>query len=169
MDLKDLKTKSDLPYPKIDITTKNKSDAMLLMNDYAGKVSETTAVMQYMYQHYIIKQFDEEIADIMEEIAITEMHHHEMLGVSITELGGDPIISSLGPFWSGSYVAYSRKIKQMLLDDIESEEAAIRNYKKTIMCLTDEDLKKMIKRIILDEEVHIQTFKALLEYVSFWK
>ena len=169
MNLNELATVSKLPYPDVKITMKNVSDAKLLMNDYAGKESEVTAIMQYSYQTFFIRQFDPEISKIIEEIAEVEMHHMDMLGVTIVKLGGDPIISGLGPFWNGSYVDYSKQIKKMLMADIAGEETAIRNYMKTAMVLTDKSVVDLIYRIILDEEVHLATFKALLEYVSFWK
>jgi bacterioferritin len=168
MNLAELKTVSDLPYPEVE-ATKNICDAKLLMNDYAGRDSETTAIMQYMYQYYIVDQFDHEIAHILEEIAVTEMHHHEYLGKAIVKLGGDPIISGLGPFWNGSYVCYARQLKSMLQADIAGEETAIRNYTKTAMCVTEKSVADLIYRIILDEEIHIQVLNQILEYISFWK
>ena len=168
MNLAELETRSNLPYPEVDVT-KNICDAKLLMNDYAGRDSETTAIMQYMYQYYIVDQFDHDIAHILEEIALTEMHHHEMLGKTIVKLGGDPIISGLGPFWNGSYVCYTRQLKSMLQADIAGEETAIRNYTKTAICVNEKSVADLIYRIILDEEIHIQKLKQILEYIYFWK
>lgn len=39
---------------------------------------------------------------------------------------------------------------------------AIVNYERTILNLTDESVKTLLERIILDEELHVQVFKELL-------
>lgn len=169
MNFDELEVVSKLPYPEVVVTCKNISDAKLLMNDYAGRESETSALMQYMYQYYIVDQFEHDIAHVLEGIAITEMRHHEMLGKTIVKLGGDPKISGLGPFWNGSFLYYTRQLKQMLIKDIADEETAIRNYTKTAMCLSNKSVVDLIYRIILDEEIHIKTLKSILEYISFWK
>lgn len=168
MNINELEVKSNLLYPEVE-ATKNICDAKLLMNDYAGRDSETTAAMQYMYQYYIVDQFDHDIASVLEKIGITEMTHHEMIGKTIVKLGGDPIISGLGPFWNGSFLCYTRQLKSMLLADIAGEETAIRNYTKTAMCVTEKSVADLIYRIILDEEIHIQVLTQILEYISFWK
>ena len=169
MDLSKLLTQSDAPWTDALITHPDVHDAMILQEDYGSKESETTAIMTYVFQTYIITQMDETIAGIMEEIAIAEMVHHDKLGVMITQLGGNPVIGAKNGWWSGSYINYTRNIRDMLIHDIKSEQIAIENYKKTICKLNNDTIKEVIKRIILDEEVHIETFKVLLDYVTFWK
>ena len=141
-------------------------DAMLLMNDYAGKVSETTAIMLYMYQHYTLYFLYPETADIIEGIALTEMAHHELLGKAIVKLGGDPIIGADYRFWNGSYVNYTRELKKILVVDIEAEEQAIFNYKRTIENLESDNIKEMIKCIISEEQEHLKIFNDLLNMVN---
>ncbi len=169
MDLTKLLTKSDVPWPEAIITRPDLRDAMLLQEDYASKESETTAILTYVYQVYIIDQMDETIADIIEHIAIAEMIHHEKLGIMIAQLGGTPAIYSKNGWWSGSYINYTKNIRDMLIHDIKAEQEAIANYKRTILRLNNDSIKEVIQRIILDEELHIETFKALLDYVTFWK
>lgn len=165
MNFYELDNITKLPYPEINITQKNLSDAKLLMNDYAGKASETTAIMQYMYQYYIVAELNIEFANALKRIANQEIHHHEMLGKTIVMLGGDPIISGLGPFWNSSYVSYSRQLKRIITRDIADEETTIRNYSKTLMCLTDKSVQDLINRIIVDEEAHIKTLKCILNHL----
>jgi len=168
MNFSELETRSGLPYPEIEIS-KNIYDAKLLMNDYAGKVSETTSSLQYFYQYYQISLLERDIAKVVKDLGLTEMRHQELLGQTIVKLGGDPIISGLGPFWNGSYVNYTKQIKKMIQDDIEQEETSIRNYTKTAMSVTEKSIADLLYRIILDEEIHIKTLKKILEYISFWK
>lgn len=169
MDFKELLTKSDAPWPEPEITHPNTNDAMLLQEDYAAHLSETTAVMTYMYQAYIIHLMDDNIAEIIENIAISEMRHHEILGEMIATLGGNPVIGAKKGWWSGSYLNYTKNIRDMLIHNINIEQKAIEHYYFTISKLNNDSIKRVIERIILDEKIHIETFKALLDYVTFWK
>ena len=87
MDIKELKTKSDRVYPEIVINAPNPAEAAVLQSDYAGKGSETTAIMTYIYQNYITRLYNEDVAEVLERIAITEMHHHDILGTTIARSG----------------------------------------------------------------------------------
>ena len=73
MDFVDLKVTADLPYPETVIPYKNPLEAKKLMNDYGGRDSETTAIMQYIYQAYMLHETEPEIAKKLEEIAVVEM------------------------------------------------------------------------------------------------
>lgn len=162
MDFNELATAADLPYPEPLIPYPNPLEAKKLMNDYGGRDSETTAVLQYMYQSYILNKEFPDYSKAIEKIAIVEMHHHELLGTSIAELGGFPVIGGRNTFWNGSFVNYVTDLVKLLEADIQGEEIAIANYEKTILSLQSESLKQMIERIILDEEQHIIVFKAML-------
>lgn len=141
-------------------------DAMLLMQDYGGRVSETSALMQYMYQHYILSPVDKEIADILERIAIFEMQHHELLGKTITLLGGDPIVGADYKYWTAGYINYTRSLKEIIMVDINDEEQAIENYRKTIARLKNKDVARMIECIISDEELHIEVLTEILNFIN---
>jgi bacterioferritin len=155
--------KADLPYPEVKVTEKNSRDAWLLMNDYAGRQSETTAIFNYSYQSYIFDEKYPEIAQTLERIGIAEMFHHELLGSTIVKLGGQPIIAGQRGFWNGSFVNYEGNIRKALMDDIREEQTAIANYRNTIRQLNNQSVIALIERIILDEEVHIVTLNQLLK------
>ena len=120
MDIKELKTKSDRVYPEIVINAPNPAEAAVLQSDYAGKGSETTAIMTYIYQNYITRLYNEDVAEVLERIAITEMHHHDILGTTIARLGGNPVIGADNCWWTGANVNYAVNLKEMLLDNIKS-------------------------------------------------
>lgn len=166
MDFSNMKVTVDMPYPEPIIPYKNPNEAKKLMNDYGGRDSETTAILQYMYQSYILEDSYPEISKKIEEIAIIEMHHHEMLGTTIARLGGYPVIGGRNSFWNGSYVNYINDPVKLIEADIQGEELAIVNYEKTILLLQNESIKQMIERIILDEEQHIKVFNAILSWLK---
>jgi len=154
---------SELPYPEI-ISSNNLHDAKLLMPDYSGQNGELTAILTYSYQSYISWQNDE-FADILEKIATVEMHHHEMLGKTIFKLGGYPVMGGRN-YWNGSYVNYTIEPKRFLENNIAAEETAILNYERTLLNLSEEQVKLLIERIILDEEIHIKVFRTLLKQMD---
>ena len=88
------------------------------------------------------------------------MHHLEMLGKIIILLGGEPgywINNKKKNYWSSKLVDYDlSSIKNILTVDIQDEKAAIKQYKETITQIDDKYINAVLKRIILDEEFHIQ-------------
>lgn len=155
--------KSTLPYPEIKVENENIEYAKLLMYPYAGMISEDTATHLYMYQSFIL---DEEISKILENIAIVEMHHLEMLAKTINLLGIKPEYKSNNIPWTSDYVNYNTNLKDMLKTNIESEKLAIQNYQSLIKVIDDKYIKELLKRIIIDEEIHLKIFNELYEKTS---
>lgn len=154
------------PYPEVKVSKKNREYAKLLMEDYAGISSEESAIHLYLYQNLILKDDDWELRDALMEISKVEMYHLYILGTVIMELGEKPIFGEskdeLILPWNSSYVDYTTNIKRMLLVDIEREEAAIKNYREHIRCIDDENIKEILRRIIEDEELHLDIFHYFL-------
>ncbi len=151
---------SDLPYPEIEVE-QNVAESKLLMPVYSGSASELTAVLTYSFQRYVSPKYPE-ITTALKGIAITEMHHHELLGETIYALGGYPVMGAR-TYWNGSLVNYTLDPRKYLRQNIVAEETAILNYERTILNLTTDSVKMLLERIILDEEVHIKIFKELLK------
>ena len=157
--------KMDLPYPEVKVNKKDIPLAKEILYSYAGKVSEDTAVHDYIFQ--MMMQDDEELKKILRGIAIVEMHHIEILGKLIYALGLTPIFASVENDYtewsSGKYIDYNNNWRQTLMNNIYQEQEAIRNYEKIILKTNDNNIKHIIKRIILDERLHIEIFTKLLE------
>lgn len=164
-----MKVKLDIPYPQVEVEEKNPYYAELLSQNYAGTTSETTAVMTYSFQHLSKFNENEEFAKIMEEIAEVEMKHMELLGETIKLLGKEPEYKTCESLrgdcimWSSKNVNYTTNLKEILTNNIKSEEAAIRYYKEHKKEINDKYIKKLIDRILLDEQEHIKIFSTLLE------
>ena len=162
----------DIPYPEVCIHCPNTGYARSLQNVYAGTISEFTAISQYFYQHILQKSSCPEAAQVLMGISMVEMHHLELLAACIQQLGGNPVFAASGKgqrqWWTGAMVPYQRGLRMMLLEDIESERAAIREYRRLMACIHNEDIQALIGRIVMDEEHHIQLFCWLLEkYCNF--
>ncbi len=163
-----MNVKLDLPYPEIRVEEKSERYADLLLQDYAGEVSETTAVLLYSYQHFEKFALNKTFSKIIEEISIVEMKHLEMLGKIIKLLGKDPIYmacESIGNnciLWGANNVNYATDLNKMLKIDILAEKRAIRNYQIHKDMINDKYIKKILDRIILDEKRHLEIFNRLL-------
>lgn len=155
----------NLPYPKLTGTL-YPQDVRCIVDDYSGRAGELTAITQYIYQQYISHSFDEELAKELLRIAIVEMHHHELLGEAIAQMGGDPIMGGSTCFWSGSNVNYTKNPVTFLRNNIQAEYQAIANYRRSIACVRNESLKELLARIIMDEELHIEIFTQQLKRLT---
>ena len=160
----------DLPYPEPRVECKNVSYANILLQDYAGEVSEQTAISLYTYQHIISKGPYKEYSKIIGGVSISEMKHFELLAETIKLLGVKPVlidsVYNSGKLWNASYVNFDTCIKQMILEDIRSETKAIENYQMHLYLINDKYIRKLLERIILDEKLHLKIFQDLYKKYS---
>ena len=157
---------SKMPYPEIKVIEKNYNYANLLRKAYASELSEDTAIHQYLYQSIILKDKYANVSAILEKIAVVEMKHLEILGELITLLGVKPIFSSpyknnISKYFNGSYVKYNVNLKEILLVNIESETQAIYYYNYLTKAIKDNYIVNIIKKIIVDEQIHLNIFNNL--------
>lgn len=159
--------KNIMSYPEVLVEKENSYYADLLSFDYAGNVSETTAVMLYSYQHFNTFKENEEFSKVLEEIAKDEMMHLELLGKTIKLLGKKPIYKTCESrkeeciMWTSKNINYTTNLKEMLENDIDSEKIAIKSYKAHKEIINDKYIKILLDRIILDEKRHLEIFTRL--------
>lgn len=161
-----MKCQSEYLYPKLDSIVRNPQSARLIMHSYAGDVSEDTAIHQYLFQSVILKEKDEEVSDILEQIAEVEMHHFQYLAELIQQLGVypvfvDPIVDK-NEFWTSRYVCYDVEVEDILEMDMEAEKKAIMQYQSLIHVIEDQQVKEALRRIVVDEKIHLEIFEKLL-------
>jgi len=156
------------PYPEVRVVGRNPHYAKLLMEDYAGKVSELSAINQYIYHHLVLEPEYKEVADLLSCVAIVEMHHLEILGETILLLGERPRYKTTDRnererYWDASFVFYGTALCDMLAADIAAEWAAVANYRRHQQMINDPFVKQILERIILDELHHIRLFHQAAE------
>lgn len=156
------------PYPEIRVARQNPYYGRVLLEDYAGEVSELSAITQYLYHHIVLEPNFEEVADLLECISLVEMHHQEMLAETILMLGVDPRYYTLSmndepQYWNATYIYYGTSLCDRLTADIASEWAAIANYRKHQQMIDDPYVKNILERIILDEFHHIELFNKMVQ------
>ncbi len=155
---------ADEPWPEGEVQGRNLGYAELLQEDYAGVVSEFTAINQYIYHHIDMEEKYESIADLEVKVSIVEMYHLEMLGEIIKELGGDPQYwDGRCRYWRADVVEYfPRDPVAQLEADIEAEKAAIAAYRAHMAMIRDPYIRSVLARIIRDEELHLRLFSEAL-------
>lgn len=156
-----------LPYPEIRVREKNQAYANLLSNDYCGAVSEMSAITQYINNENRLSAERCSMAKTILGIAIAEMIHLQKLGELICLLGGNIDFQAKQQngrqtMWTPACLAIPDQARKMLLADIESEKAAINQYKMHIKLIRDPDVNAVLRRIIKDEEYHIMLLRELL-------
>ncbi len=154
-----MELKVNKEYPTLEINEKSLYDANILYPMYSGKDSETTAITQYIFQHYTTNL--EPLSKALFSISLNEMHHHELLGEAIYMLGTLPMFADGRYFWKGNFVCYHTNPKKILEMDILSEQKAIDNYQKSLLYLKNDSIKCLISRIIEDEELHLKTLTKI--------
>lgn len=168
MELKELKVRSNAPYPAITDAINNAKTVRVIKNLMSGYDSELRAVLQYFYQSSLSYQIQPEISRILEEISVAEMKHLELLSHAIVDFGGNPTYDNAqGYFFNTEAVAYATKLKDILDINIKSEEIAIRDYTNAINMVENQSLKNLFKRIIEDEKIHLEIFNYLRNTIKF--
>ena len=148
------------PHPKISVTRPNRELAILLTQDLAAAKSEMTTIHQYVYQSWMIQEKYPEISEGLSKIAAVEMHHFDILGKLIQMLGGNPKCQSInrGRFtvWNGNMINYHTGIRQILLNDISSEQFAYKAYTLQSASVPDPKVSAILARLSLDEKLHAE-------------
>lgn len=97
------------------------------------------------------------------------MQHYELIGHLITAFGGCPRLAVQNGcslrYWSGQNASYEVDPACFLPLNIKSERTAIENYRERISQIDDPSAIKILERIILDEQNHIEIFNSFLSRI----
>ncbi len=164
-----MKYAQDQEYPVVKVESKNIYYASLLLSDYAGSISELSAITQYSFQNFNCFKKYPDFAEVMENIARVEMKHLELLGKTIHLLGLAPKYKAKEPssfyyqYWNANNINYDTFIITMLKHNIYEEQLQIRNYRYHLCLINDRYIQNLLNRIIADEQIHITCFQELLK------
>jgi len=115
----------------------------LLNQDLEG---EHGAIIQYLTHAYAMGEG--ELACEIEALAREEMRHLDWLAETIVELGGKPSMKR------GKMRMEGKSVPDWMKNDVLLEEDAITMYKEHIKAIGDRKIKRLLKRILSDEESH---------------
>jgi bacterioferritin len=158
-----LQKNRNISYPSVPKLYPNKRYCNLIYDNFGGEEGELTAITQYIYEHMNFKK-EEAISHILQDIAIEEMHHLDILGEIITNLGEKPIYqNSNQKLWIANNVTYDIcNLRDAIKKNMKDEESAIIGYRKLLRYTNNIHLRRIYERIILDETTHFEIFKRIL-------
>lgn len=156
---------AQFPYPAVQCQRKNSMYARIMLDNMAGNSSEMSAISLYLYNHFITEE-EKQLSELFFNISKVEMHHLNIFGTLATQLGADPRLwtsrNNQAVYWSPSFNKYPKPLKQMVLHAINQERIAVEKYTKQTIIIKDEKIVENLKRIILDEELHVQILEQYL-------
>lgn len=163
---------SNSPYPTPRVEEINRNYALILLSNYAGDISEETAIHQYLFEYLMKNNENEDFANAMLHISEVEMKHLRLLGETIKLLGIMPVFGKLKTDkkykpWCSNNINYTTDIKNIILQNIKYENEAINKYKNSYSQIKDVYVRELINRIIEDELIHIEILnKFYLKYMN---
>jgi bacterioferritin len=116
---------------------------------------EHGAIIQYLSHAYAMGEG--EIACEIEAMARDEMRHLDWLAETIVELGGTPSLKR------GTMRMGGDAVPEWMRNDILLEDGAIEQYKQHIEAIDDPKIKRLLQRILADEQAHRGKFAHFVE------
>ena len=130
-----------------------KKDIIALLNqDLEG---EHGAIIQYLIHAFAMGEG--EMACEIEAIAREEMRHLDWLAEAIVELGGVPSLDR-GPMRMDG-----KSVAEWMGNNVLLEEDAMNPYREHIEAIDDPKIKRLLRRILSDEEAHHAKFEHFVE------
>lgn len=116
---------------------------------------EHGAIIQYLSHAYAMGEG--EMACEIEALAREEMRHLDWLVETIVELGGVPSLKR------GKMRMDGESVSGWMKNDVLLEEGAISQYREHIKAIDAPEIKRLLKRILSDEESHHGKFGHFVE------
>ncbi len=168
------------PIHTVNVKEANPRFGQLLLEQFGGATGELTAALQYWTQSFHCE--NPGIKDMLQDIAIEEFGHLEMVGKMIeahtknvdqTEAYkstlfavrgmGPHLLDSQGNTWTASYVNEGGDVVRDLRADIAAEAGARQTYEELIKLATDEGSKQTLIHLLTREISHTQMFMKALD------
>ncbi|RLC59843.1 MAG: ferritin-like domain-containing protein [Chloroflexi bacterium] len=124
----------------------------LLNQDLEG---EHGAIIQYLTHAYAMGEG--EMACEIEAMARDEMRHLDWLAETIVELGGVPSLKR------GKMLMGGESVADWMNNNVLLEKGAINQYQEHIKAIDDPKIKRLLNRILSDEEAHRGDFEHFVE------
>ena len=151
-----------------------------LLEQFGGATGELTAALQYWVQAFHVT--DAGIRDMLQDIALEEFSHLEMVGQLIVQHTarvdqtpvydaplfqmkgiGPHLVDSQGNTWTASYVNEGGNVVRDLRANIASEAGARQTYEALIRRCEDAGTKKALTHLLTREITHAQMFMKALD------
>jgi Mn-containing catalase len=150
-----------------------------LLEQFGGATGELTAALQYWVQSFHVENAG--IRDMLQDIAIEEFGHLEMVGKLIAQHtskldqtavfdaplfkikgGGPHFLDSQGSCWTAAYINEGGNVVRDLRADIAAEAGARQTYEALIKACDDDGTKKTLVHLLTREITHANMFMKAL-------
>jgi Mn-containing catalase len=164
----------------VDIVEPNPRFAQLLLEQFGGATGELTAALQYWVQSFHCE--NPGIKDMLQDIALEEFSHLEMVGKLIEQHTknsdqteaykstlfavrgiGPHFLDSMGNAWTANYINEGGDVVRDLRADIAAEAGARQTYEELIKLSTDEATKNTLVHLLTREISHTKMFMKALD------
>ena len=164
LSIHDFQYSSDAPYPPVRAESGNPAYARVMLDNIGGNNSEMSAISLYVFNH-LITGYNPDVSAVFHKVSIVEMHHLDIFGKLALQLGEEPRLWTQHGckkiYWSPSYNQYPCELPALMHNAINSEKAAISKYQHQIAYIRDENITEILRRIILDERLHVEIFEQV--------
>lgn len=151
-----------------------------LLEQFGGATGELTAALQYWVQSFHVENAS--IRDMLQDIAMEEFSHLEMVGKLIAQHTsridqsdvyaaplfavkgiGPHLIDSQGSAWTAAYLNEGGNVVRDLRANIASEAGARQTYEALIKHCRDEGTKRVLTHLLTRELTHTHMFMKALD------
>lgn len=172
--------KKELIEKTVNIGVPDPKFAQLLLEQFGGATGELSAALQYWVQSFHTE--DPGIRDMLQDIAIEEFSHLEMVGRLIevhtkdvdqtaafqstlfaVRGKGPHFLDSQGSAWTAAYLNEGGDPVRDLRANIAAEAGARQTYEQLIKLATDEGTKETLVHLLTREISHTKMFMKALD------
>lgn len=172
--------KKEIIAKTINVDEPNPRFAQLLLEQFGGATGELSAALQYWVQSFHVE--NPGIKDMLQDIAIEEFSHLEMVGklievhtknVDQTEAYkstlfavrgmGPHFLDSQGSAWTAAYLNEGGDVVRDLRANIAAEAGARQTYESLIQLSPDAGTKETLVHLLTREISHTKMFMNALE------
>jgi Mn-containing catalase len=151
-----------------------------LLEQFGGATGELTAALQYWVQSFHVT--DAGVRDMLQDIAIEEFSHLEVVGKLIEQHTrgldqqdvyaaplfrirgvGPHFVDSHGSAWTANYIKEGGNVVRDLRANIAAEAGARQTYEALIKASTDEGTTQALTHLLTREITHAQMFMKALD------
>ena len=158
-----------------------RASGTFLLEQFGGATGELTAALQYWVQSFHVENAG--IRDMLQDIALEEFSHLEMVGKLIAQHtskidqtpvydaplfrlkgGGPHFLDSQGACWTAAYINEGGNVVRDLRANIAAEAGARQTYEALIEACDDDGTKKTLTHLLTREITHANMFMKALEF-----
>lgn len=174
--------RKELFYP-VNVGTPDPQFGQFLLEQFGGATGELTAALQYWVQSFHVE--NPTLRDMLQDIALEEFNHLEMVGKLITQHTakldqtkvyeaplfkmkgiGPHFVDSQGSAWTATYINEGGNVVRDLRANIAAEGGARQTYEALLKCTKDKGTIDALTHLLTREITHTNMFMKALDAIG---